>query len=77
MRSAVHEIATEDSETSTAEVIFLYAPGRVAEAGSGDISEDKRPLVRNLRCLFDTNEFEILAVCLQCSLRPSWNCLTG
>jgi len=38
---SVREIATEDSKTPTAEVIFLYAPGRVAEARSGDVSEDK------------------------------------
>jgi hypothetical protein len=47
MYSSVHQIATENAKTSTAEVIFLDAPGRIAEACSGDVSEDNGLPVRN------------------------------
>ena len=63
---SIPQAVVKDTKTPTAEMIFLDASSRVAETGSGKVSEGV--------CLkrdFDA-DVEQLTVFPLCNLRPSW-----
>ena len=45
MMGPVYQTATKDAQAPSAKMIFLNATSRVAEARTGDVSEDRQSLV--------------------------------
>jgi hypothetical protein len=70
---ATDQTATEDTQTTAPEVIFLYSTGRVTEACSGNVSEDGDPPPP--LCLEEIflQESERLTVFPRCSWHQSWS----
>jgi len=64
---SVHQTAAEDTETPTTKVIFLDAPGRVAEAGSGNVSEDKCSLINHYFDLSFAMRYSPFSPCVVCA----------